>query len=165
MVSPEGKPATTIFNFVSYCEKSNTSIVEARPITGRTHQIRVHLQYIGYPIFRDPLYGNSHWGADGGKGILSKERAQLIIKEFETKKLNSGECSIQSHYKDFQDFVCPDCAVPFLDPQPEDLFIYLHALRYQGNGWNYSTPLPAWATDEGWDPSSPSSPLIINNTL
>jgi len=33
------------------------SLVEVRPITGRTHQIRVHFQYLGHPVFGDPLYG------------------------------------------------------------------------------------------------------------
>ena len=33
------------------------SLVRLFPKTGRTHQIRVHLKYIGYPIFSDPIYG------------------------------------------------------------------------------------------------------------
>jgi tRNA pseudouridine32 synthase / 23S rRNA pseudouridine746 synthase len=36
----------------------NTSIVELRPLTGRTHQLRVHMAYKGYPILGDDLYSN-----------------------------------------------------------------------------------------------------------
>ena len=37
-------------------EGEKYSVLEARPKTGRTHQIRVHLQYLNYPIVADPLY-------------------------------------------------------------------------------------------------------------
>ncbi len=38
-------------------EMNNTSLVEIVIHTGRTHQIRVHFQYIGHPVFGDPIYG------------------------------------------------------------------------------------------------------------
>ncbi|RKP00600.1 hypothetical protein CXG81DRAFT_13052, partial [Caulochytrium protostelioides] len=38
------------------------SLVLCRPVTGRTHQIRVHLQHLGHPIANDPLYATSPWG-------------------------------------------------------------------------------------------------------
>ncbi|KAL6755423.1 pseudouridine synthase [Haematococcus lacustris] len=63
------KPAATQFQLIRYDADSDTSIVECRPLTGRTHQIRVHLQfplslsqYLGYPIANDSQYGGS-WGA------------------------------------------------------------------------------------------------------
>ena len=51
-----GKPARTLFARLSYCASSDTSVVEARLTTGRTHQIRVHLAHLGFPISNDPLY-------------------------------------------------------------------------------------------------------------
>ncbi|EGG06560.1 uncharacterized protein MELLADRAFT_116466 [Melampsora larici-populina 98AG31] len=40
-----------------------------RPITGRSHQIRVHLQFLGHPILNDVIYcSNVAWGPEGGKG-------------------------------------------------------------------------------------------------
>ncbi|SCV68100.1 BQ2448_221 [Microbotryum intermedium] len=69
VVHPEGRSAKTIFTRLSYDTKSNTSAVHCRPITGRSHQIRVHLQFLGYPIPNDPIYQNSAaWGKNGGKG-------------------------------------------------------------------------------------------------
>jgi len=52
-----GKTARTCFRRLSYDEASDTSVVEARPRTGRTHQIRLHLEYLGHPIINDPIYG------------------------------------------------------------------------------------------------------------
>ncbi|KAK4685511.1 brefeldin A-inhibited guanine nucleotide-exchange protein, partial [Tremellales sp. Uapishka_1] len=69
IVTPEGKEARTIFKRMSYDEKRNQSVVHCRPMTGRTHQLRVHLQYLGYPIANDPLYsGENIWGNKLGKG-------------------------------------------------------------------------------------------------
>lgn len=52
-----GKPARTIFRIVAAAD--GKSLVEARPVTGRTHQIRVHLAASGLPIVGDVTYGGS----------------------------------------------------------------------------------------------------------
>ncbi|XP_077866684.1 uncharacterized protein LOC102802511 [Saccoglossus kowalevskii] len=65
-VSPEGKECQTNFYRKSY--NGTSSVVICEPHTGRMHQIRVHLQYLGYPIMNDPLYNNPVWGKDVGKG-------------------------------------------------------------------------------------------------
>jgi 23S rRNA-/tRNA-specific pseudouridylate synthase len=57
----EGKPATTELRVLQHLE--GYCLLEARPQTGRTHQIRAHLRHAGYPILGDPLYGDpSHPG-------------------------------------------------------------------------------------------------------
>lgn len=48
--------STTIFTRVSYNSTLNQSVVICQPITGRTHQIRIHLRNIGFPIVNDFLY-------------------------------------------------------------------------------------------------------------
>lgn len=54
---------------MSYDAKRDQSVVHCKPQTGRTHQLRVHLQYIGYPIANDPLYSQEEiWGPNCGKG-------------------------------------------------------------------------------------------------
>ncbi|KAF5375500.1 hypothetical protein D9615_009184 [Tricholomella constricta] len=69
IVHPEGKPAKTIFNRIRYDPNSDTSVIRCRPLTGRSHQIRVHLQFLGHPIANDPVYSETKiWGENLGKG-------------------------------------------------------------------------------------------------
>lgn len=74
-VIPHGKEAFTRFSLLNiyYLKEGKEylplSLVRAYPTTGRTHQIRVHLQYINHPIFSDPLYG--------GRKRYSKDRRYL----------------------------------------------------------------------------------------
>lgn len=51
-----GKPSQTRWRAVSFDAATNTTRVELEPITGRSHQLRVHLTALGYSILGDPLY-------------------------------------------------------------------------------------------------------------
>ena len=57
-VDPGGKPSETFYKVV----KSNGqySLVELKPTTGRTHQLRVHMKYLGHPILGDVVYGTKN---------------------------------------------------------------------------------------------------------
>ena len=68
-----GKRSLTAFTLLF--SAGNYSVVEARPETGRTHQIRVHLSCMGHPIVCDPLYGkHSRSGAEKGVCLSAFKR-------------------------------------------------------------------------------------------
>ncbi len=59
-----------------------TTRLALAPLTGRTHQLRVHLQAIGHPIVGDRLYGGADSAADEGRTLLHAER--LVFPDPET---------------------------------------------------------------------------------
>ena len=80
-VSPEGKPSRTEFTVLERC--GELCKLALRPITGRTHQLRVHCAYMGYPILGDPQYGSpeslERSGALGlGTQLLCAKRLEFI---------------------------------------------------------------------------------------
>ncbi len=60
-VNPEGKPSETRFRVMM--RFAEATLVEASPITGRTHQIRVHTAHAGHPIACDDKYGEAEFDA------------------------------------------------------------------------------------------------------
>lgn len=58
-VSPDGKQSQTSYKVLKQSDKYST--LELKPKTGRTHQLRVHLQYIGNPIVGDELYSKHEY--------------------------------------------------------------------------------------------------------
>ena len=55
VVDPRGDPATS--DYITLIETSGLTLLEIRPRSGRTHQVRVHCAVLGCPILNDPIYG------------------------------------------------------------------------------------------------------------
>ncbi|XP_042598444.1 RNA pseudouridylate synthase domain-containing protein 2-like [Cyprinus carpio] len=234
-VDPKGKESRTVFQRLSY--NGCSSVVRCLPLTGRTHQIRVHLQFLGFPILNDPIYGSSAWGPNRAKGglvgISDEELLEALIEEHRSKESLhlldlpdeevSGkqepkkECSdgAQEHNDQItapessgvacddnsceltqeevkaegsqelhksisaaeirgemngahkekdsvsdeasktaksnafvRDNLCGECKIVRPDPVEKDLIMYLHALRYKGPDFEYSTQMPDWAKED-----------------
>lgn len=60
-VNQNGKPSETRFKILE--KFTQATLIQASPITGRTHQIRVHAQYVGHPIGWDDRYGDARFDA------------------------------------------------------------------------------------------------------
>merc|ERR1711892_19121 len=184
VVDPKGKDCKTAFRRLEY--KDGASIVKCWPKTGRMHQIRVHLQFLGFPISNDPLYNSNIFGPEKGKGgHLGKTRAVLIedlIKhhsvqdwvssdEYEASGTVEGKeldvnidetvvafkvvedgsfvgqgidnpCGNTESDDPYFDPHCGECKMSYEDPPPGTLVMFLHALKYSGEGFSYHTEMP-----------------------
>ena len=90
-----GKESTTIIKPIFYDEINNQTLVEAIPLTGRQHQIRVHLDSIGHKIVGDPLYGvDESFADDFLRNKISQEKREEITK---AKRL-----MLQANYLEFE---------------------------------------------------------------
>lgn len=83
--SEEGKESLTYIKPQQYDSCKNQTLVEATPMTGRQHQIRVHLNSIGHRIVGDPIYGIDEDIAD--LYLLKKLELEQRIKETGHKRL------------------------------------------------------------------------------
>lgn len=96
-VSKDGKKAITNLEVIKrYKEYTLVKLVLE---TGRTHQIRVHMAYIGYPVFNDPLYSKKKC-SEFGQFLHSK---YLKFKHPVTGKVLEFDCDVPKYFKDFLD--------------------------------------------------------------
>jgi len=75
-VREDGKPSLTEFRVLERTGK--LCKLELRPITGRTHQLRVHCAYMGFPIIGDPQYGTEESQWDLESQMLCAKRLEFI---------------------------------------------------------------------------------------
>ena len=86
-ISPGGKPSVTEFSLLE--RKGELALLSLRPITGRTHQLRLHCAYMGYPILGDPQYGNA--ASQEISSALGLKFQQLCAKELSFVHPMTGE--------------------------------------------------------------------------
>ena len=72
-----GKPSLTLFRVVYREQSTNRTWLELQPVTGRSHQLRVHLQAIGHPIVGDRLYAPPAWQNDAPRLLLHSQELAL----------------------------------------------------------------------------------------
>ena len=84
IVHAGGKPSLTRWRTLHYKKDANTTRVELEPITGRSHQLRVHLNYLGHPVVGDALYAPA---------CVQAKSARLLLHAFELRFLNPQDGS------------------------------------------------------------------------
>lgn len=84
----DGKEAVTLYKVLGYSEKYNVSLVEVKILTGRTHQIRVHMKEIGHSVLGDGKYGGKRAFVEGLSDKLHLHSYRLNIKDFNGKNTN-----------------------------------------------------------------------------
>ncbi|THU90456.1 pseudouridine synthase [Dendrothele bispora CBS 962.96] len=197
-VLTEYQHAKTIFQRIRYNSNTDSCVVLCKPLTGRSHQIQVHLQYLGHPIANDTVYSEEGiWGSKMGKGGIdtthsstseSLNRLNLVVEASETPEaelqtskkllpretgedigmgspvpLSSEAVEVITRLRNMKDeeedwsrwrdvifrakgslkkpskslgLYCPECYLPLHpDPKPEQLYIFLHALRRYTTKW------------------------------
>jgi 23S rRNA pseudouridine1911/1915/1917 synthase len=92
-----GKKAITEYHTLKTIEKDGKkySLIELRPQTGRTHQIRVHLAYVGHPVVGDHVYGHSD-----GQLMLHSKSLEITLPGGQRKKF---EAPAPERFKQFLD--------------------------------------------------------------
>lgn len=130
---------------------AQTTLVECKPITGRTHQIRLHLQLIGFPIANDPCYGGElHFGES------AERKAAIALAERNRADRDPAEGTVDSETprqdheseEQFLERTCPWCHVSrdaaYNETQLHCTKLWLHALQYKLGGHVFQVPEPDW---------------------
>ncbi|KAL0029889.1 hypothetical protein WJX77_006132 [Trebouxia sp. C0004] len=92
----QAKEAQTGFRLLSVAPDARTSLVECQPKTGRTHQIRVHLSFLGHPIANDSQYGGTYKGPDQVRTYISAARDDTSSHSGPLTSVNATAQAIQS---------------------------------------------------------------------
>ena len=85
-VGAGGKTAQTVYDMVKTIKKGakSYSLLKIRPTTGRTHQIRVHMAYIGHPVVGDKVYGSGD-----GEMLLHASELELTLPSGQRKSFKT----------------------------------------------------------------------------
>ncbi|KAL7671110.1 hypothetical protein ACOME3_006019 [Neoechinorhynchus agilis] len=144
-LSERGKSAVTLFEVFDREKR----ILSCKPISGRMHQIRLHLQYLGCPIVDDNVYNNVRiWKSDFSQkdeeviANLVEERKRLILEATLLNQEGKTELAVDAaHF----DETCKECKYPSADPRRSQMSICLHSYELEVDGEKYVSDLPQWA--------------------
>ena len=127
---PKGKPSTTLFRRLATSRESDTtfSIVLALPLTGRTHQIRIHLQAMGHPIVDDPLYNHLSEGNQDAQVDPDESPKEQVSCRQRTSHRHQGQASVHAEreVKCSPEVVDNECCAHCPWVEPSDTYVQSH---------------------------------------
>jgi 23S rRNA pseudouridine1911/1915/1917 synthase len=112
-VVADGRPARTLYSVAERFD--GTALLHCRLVTGRTHQIRVHMAHVGHALIGDPLYSGRQWRN------LGDPRAVAACRSFPRQALHAWRLGF--------DHPATGETVAFEAEPPEDLQTLLVVLR------------------------------------
>jgi 23S rRNA pseudouridine1911/1915/1917 synthase len=113
VVRDDGKEAVTHYRVESRFKKH--TLIQANLETGRTHQIRVHMAHIRFPLLGDPLYGGRfQLPAD------CSEYLETVLRQFKRQALHAAKLGLEHPIKDIY--------MEWTQPIPDDMQCLLNAL-------------------------------------
>jgi len=186
-VRDDGKDCKSTFQRIWYDPTNDESLVLCQIESGRTHQIRVHLQFLGYPIINDNIYNSDVWGLGRGKDAEYGKPVEQLVEDLKEKH----SCTNWQEYKDPEydsylqsiaeneeiqmedwsaddykfeerpekDPICLFCHIKKRMAPAEHYEIPLHCWRYTSVKWSFTADLPGWA----WPP--PKDVEIVPNVV
>lgn len=144
------RESITEFKKLGYSLELNESLVLCKPVTGRTHQIRIHLSRLGHPIVNDPFYNP--------RNTKYPKRTKFMIETQNLYSIPDSKLRVMfdEFIKEIDDVwaqlnetgeVCEECGEDLpRDPTPNELELYLHAWKYEGLiDLVFQTKWPKWA--------------------
>jgi len=120
----EGGEESALTGFKVLSSSGVFSVVKAFPVTGRMHQIRVHLKYAGYPILGDKMYGNDE--------TIYLDYVENGDSENLTKRAGFNRCALHSYsFSFFDPFEKREIKICAEIPRDMELFIKKNNLFYE----------------------------------
>ena len=105
-VDPNGKPAQTTYRVLTATD--NQALIELKPTTGRTHQLRVHMAHLNTPILGDRVYGKPN----ASRLMLHAHKLEITLPSGERKTF---EAAIPSVFTE----LFPNCAQNIKEPNDQ----------------------------------------------
>ncbi|EFO89045.1 hypothetical protein CRE_06624 [Caenorhabditis remanei] len=150
------------------------SVVQVHIETGRTHQIRVHSQFLGHPIVGDQLYNSTVWGSTKGKNAEYQKSFEELCEDVRnTHKSENWHEKPNPEYEQRMehlaadsteitpetpgltvdqrpefDEICQKCNVESKKVPDNHYQLFLHCLKYETPKWCFKTELPEWAVQK-----------------
>lgn len=138
-----------IYSARSTCHSTDCTLSLGIPKSGRTHQIRVHLKHLGFPIANDPIYhplysetcNRNNYNPLYNKKAYIDQQTSPLPPGWEVKE----PIHITNHEPEHRDEECLLCTDKdeYFYPIKEEM--WLHASLLSDGNWTFKAPLPAWA--------------------